>query len=216
MSYDVEGEYDKIRDAVEALEVTAPDQMVMVLKTPPGVAVTPGRGAGPQTRAVLRSVTVKPELRELWVSLGAGSARPTGAQLWCPATMRVAVTGVPRDGQGHVQFAVVGGSLLSLARARYDTLQGEILALQQSEPDLAVCLELGAGGPQHLLAFGQNPAIVAVELDPPKSEVRVTLQQGDSLAVTPVRWNPDRMAVRHVAGRVRTQGFGPVAFRTTQ
>ncbi|WP_186193945.1 hypothetical protein [Burkholderia gladioli] len=39
MTYDVKAEYDKIRDAVEALEVTAPDQSVMVQKTPPGVAV---------------------------------------------------------------------------------------------------------------------------------------------------------------------------------
>ncbi|WP_044275819.1 hypothetical protein [Burkholderia gladioli] len=215
MTYDVEAEYYKIRDAVEALEVTTPDQMVMVLKTPPGVAVTPGRGVGPQTRAVLRSVTVKPGSRELWVNLGEGSARPTGTQPWSPETMRVAVTGVPRDVRQPVQFAVVGGSLLSQAHAHYGTLQREILALQQSEPDLAVCLELGAGGPQHLLAFGPNPAIVAVVLDQPKSEVRVTLQEGDSLAVTPVRWNPGRMAVCHVAGRLRAQGFGPVTFQIT-
>ncbi|WP_186156523.1 hypothetical protein [Burkholderia gladioli] len=66
-----------------------------------------------------------------------------------------------------------------------------------------------------MLAFDQNPAIMAVKLDQPKSEVRATLQQGDSLAVTPVCWSPGRMAVRHVAGRLLTQGFGPVAFRTT-
>ncbi|WP_186019545.1 hypothetical protein [Burkholderia gladioli] len=67
-----------------------------------------------------------------------------------------------------------------------------------------------------MLAFGPNPAIVAVVLDQPKSEVRVTLQQGDSLAVTPVRWSPGRLAVCHVAGRLRAQGFGPVTFQITE
>ncbi|WP_186100609.1 hypothetical protein [Burkholderia gladioli] len=67
-----------------------------------------------------------------------------------------------------------------------------------------------------MFAFSQNPAIVAVELDQPKSKVRVTLQQGDSLAATPVHWNLGRMAVHQVAGRLLTRGFGPVAFRTTE
>ncbi|WP_175836209.1 hypothetical protein [Burkholderia multivorans] len=108
MQYNVEKEFEWLRREVMALEAAHPDQVVQVLVGPSNVAVSSGNRAPGLGKAVLRRVILKRGSKELWVELGQGTWGLSGAKLWNPATMRVAVTSQMRDAQWPlVEFTIV-------------------------------------------------------------------------------------------------------------
>ncbi|KVZ94870.1 hypothetical protein WL22_16685 [Burkholderia ubonensis] len=68
-----------------------------MLVAPSSVAASSGNRAPALGKAVLRRVTLKRRSSELWVELGEGTWGLSGAKLWNPACMQVAVTGLARD-----------------------------------------------------------------------------------------------------------------------
>jgi hypothetical protein len=105
MRFNLEQEYNALREEIQRLEAEYPDLAVQVFEKPSGMAAS----SGPQRsmrRAVLCRVILKRGSGEIVIERGEGSWRDRNAK-WDSGVLEVGAKELKRDGRPTVQFKEV-------------------------------------------------------------------------------------------------------------